>query len=134
MCRICLNLVVLRSNDIEAAAEFYRSLELVFILHRHGKGPEHFAAELAGGVFEIYPMTDDGLSTLGIRIGLSVPSLDDALAALQPYPEAIISPAKKVPVGISSGRERPGWASDRALAVATAFGNRLISTWRNRHT
>lgn len=102
MSRTCLNLVVLRSKDIESAAEFYRSLGLVFTLHRHGKGPEHFAAELAGGVFEIYPMTDDGLSTLGTRIGFSVLSLDDALAALWPYPEAIISPAKESPWGYRS--------------------------------
>ncbi|RYD29752.1 MAG: glyoxalase/bleomycin resistance/dioxygenase family protein, partial [Verrucomicrobiaceae bacterium] len=39
-----LNLVVLRSRDMEHAADFYNRLGLEFSRHRHGKGPEHFAA------------------------------------------------------------------------------------------
>ena len=56
MSGISLNLVVLRSGEMENAAEFYRFLGLEFTRHRHGGGPEHFAAEWAGGLFEIYPM------------------------------------------------------------------------------
>lgn len=91
---ITLNLVVLRSSDIARAAEFYSRLGLQFTQHRHGNGPEHFAAELPGGVFELYPLSADGASTLGTRIGLRVPSVDAALAALGDYPAAILAPAK----------------------------------------
>jgi len=49
---------------------------------------------LSGGVFELYPLSPGGLSTLGTRIGFSVSSLDAAIAALAEYPGAIISPPK----------------------------------------
>lgn len=76
------------------AAGFYSRLGLQFRLHRHGSGPEHFAAELlGGGVFELYPVTD-GASTLGTRIGFRVPSVDDAVAALSDYPGALITPPR----------------------------------------
>jgi lactoylglutathione lyase len=86
-----LNLVVLRSPDIERAAAFYSRLGLRFDKHRHGNGPEHFAAELGDAVFELYPSSPDGPSTLGTRIGFRVTSLDSILAGLG---DAIIAPAK----------------------------------------
>lgn len=91
---IALNLVVLRSADMAGAAAFYSLLGLQFKRHQHGNGPEHFAAELSGGVFELYPLSRDSPSTIGIRIGFSVPFLDSAIAALTDYPGAVISPAK----------------------------------------
>lgn len=93
MSNITLNLVVLRSPDIGRAAAFYARLGLRFSQHHHGSGPEHFAAELPGGVFELYPLSSDGQSTLGTRIGFRVPSVDAALAALRDYPGAILTPA-----------------------------------------
>ena len=51
---ISLNLVVLRSSDIKKAAEFYHRLGLDFQLHQHGAGPQHYSAQMAGVVFEIY--------------------------------------------------------------------------------
>ena len=94
MKQITLNLVVLRSLDMTKAAEFYSRLGLCFTRHQHGKGPEHFAAELDGGVFELYPASPDGPSTLGTRVGFSVPSLDAVIAALGDFPGAIVSPSK----------------------------------------
>ncbi len=95
MSNIALNLVVLRSPDIARAAAFYSRLGFRFARHRHGSGPEHFAAELpGGGVFELYPLASDGPSTLGTRIGFRVPSVDAALAALSDYPAAVVSPAR----------------------------------------
>lgn len=94
MTNITLNLVVLRSPDIARAVAFYTQLGLAFTRHRHGSGPEHFAAELLGGVFELYPLSPDGPSTLGTRIGFRVPSLDNAIGALTAYPGAVVSPAK----------------------------------------
>ena len=76
------------------ASAFYSRLGLEFSQHQHGSGPEHFAAELGSGVFEIYPLSPNGPSTLGTRIGFSVPSLDSTIAALADCPEAILSPPK----------------------------------------
>ena len=94
MNKVTLNLVVLRSPDIARASAFYTRLGLNFTLHRHGKGAEHFAAELPGGVFEIYTQTADSPSTLGTRIGFAVPSVDTVINALADYPQAIVSAPK----------------------------------------
>ena len=94
MIPITLSLVVLRSADIARAAAFYSKLGLAFQLHRHGKGAEHYAAEMPGCVFELYPLTADGLATLGTRIGLTVSSVDAAVAAVSDYPDALISSPK----------------------------------------
>jgi hypothetical protein len=107
MDEISLNLVVLRSPDIERAAACYTCLGLRFVRHRHGNGPEHFAAEIAGAVFELYPLADDAASTLGARVGFRVPSLDAALAAVAHYSEALVMPPKDSPwVGGRSSRTR----------------------------
>jgi catechol 2,3-dioxygenase-like lactoylglutathione lyase family enzyme len=91
---IALNLVVLRSADMARSAEFYSRLGLRFARHQHGNGPEHFAAELGSGVFELYPLSPDGPPTAGTRIGFRVPSLEIALAGLTEYPSAVVSPPK----------------------------------------
>jgi hypothetical protein len=86
-----LNLVMLRSSDINRAVTFYSKLGLNFTKHRHGSGPEHYSAELAGAVFELYPQSGDGPSSLGTRIGFSVSSVDDVIKALSDSPGAVIS-------------------------------------------
>lgn len=92
---VAINLVVLRSPDLARAAAFYTGLlGIEFMRHRHGTGPEHYAAELSGGVFELYPVSAEGLSTLGTRIGFRVPSVDKALERLAECPEAVVSAAK----------------------------------------
>lgn len=102
MSGITLNLVVLRSRDMARAAAFYSCIGLQFKQHRHGSGPEHFAAELPGGVFELYPLAADGASTVGTRIGFRVPSVDQAVAALREYPDAIVNAPRDSEWGASS--------------------------------
>ena len=94
MSNVTLNLIVLRSANLPRATAFCERLGLQFARRRHGSGPEHFAAELGGGVFEVYPQAAGGPSTPGTRIGFSVSSLDAAIAALHEYPGAVISPPK----------------------------------------
>ncbi len=96
---ITLNLVVLRTADLERAERFYVSLGLKFTRHRHGSGPEHLSAEMGSIVFELYPRATDDASTLGTRIGFSVSSLDSVIAALCDYPAAVISPPQDSPWG-----------------------------------
>jgi lactoylglutathione lyase len=89
-----LNLVVLRSSDIDRAMAFYSKLGLHFTKHRHGTGAEHYSAELGGAVFELYPENKGGPSSLGTRIGFAVSSVDESIRALADYPTAVVSPAK----------------------------------------
>ena len=68
-----LNLLVLRSTDIEAARRFYELLGLSFTRHAHGSGPEHYAHEDERGVFEIYPVKAGGQSdTAGVGSSTAV--------------------------------------------------------------
>lgn len=96
---LSLNLVVLRSTDLERARSFYECLGLQFTRHQHGSGPEHLSAELGGCVFELYPQSSNGASTLDTRIGFIVPSLEAVIAAIRDYPAAIISPPQASPWG-----------------------------------
>ncbi|MDB6024060.1 MAG: Glyoxalase/bleomycin resistance protein/dioxygenase [Verrucomicrobiales bacterium] len=91
---ITLNLVVLKSLNPVRAVKFYTCLGLNFTSHRHGKGPEHWAAEMSGGVFEIYPQTPETPSTLGTRVGFRVPSVDSVIGRLIEFPDSVVSPTK----------------------------------------
>jgi hypothetical protein len=55
MTEIQLNLVVIRSHDINKSVLFYQKLGLNFIKHQYGSGLEHFASEGSLITFEIYP-------------------------------------------------------------------------------
>lgn len=87
-----LNLLVLRSPDIHRAVEFYRQLGLSFTLHKHGSGPEHYASEVNGMVFEIYPLGAKPAPTTGTRIGFRVDDVDRVLARLTEAGAEIITP------------------------------------------
>src|SRR5688572_11047402 len=99
MSNISLNLIVIRSPDIERACRFYSALGLAFTKHAHGTGPEHYACELAGVVFEIYPRKSDADSTTATRLGFRVPSVDAAVASLLSLGARVISPPKESPWG-----------------------------------
>lgn len=75
-----LNLLVIRSANLEAAEAFYRALGFQFEKHRHGKGLPHLAAESDGFVFEIYPQLDK--STSETRIGFAVTSVAETIETL----------------------------------------------------
>lgn len=75
------NLIVIRSADMDRAAAFYQALGLRFTKHRHGTGPRHYASEVNGFVFEIYPLGSANPTT-STRIGFSVDDIDSTIEAL----------------------------------------------------
>ena len=87
-----LNLLVIRSPDMERAVTFYRALGLEFTKHAHGTGPQHYTAEMGALVFEIYPQTAKSSPTTSTRLGFSVASLDETLQALSEIDAIIITP------------------------------------------
>ena len=97
---VTLNLIVIRSSDIDRSAVFYEALGFEFIWHQHGEGLEHYAAEVACGdapplVFEIYPATDLGDRKDAVRLGFCVDDVDASLAALVAAGGAVISRARE---------------------------------------
>ena len=87
-----LNLVVLRSSDIDRAATFYREMGLLFTRHAHGSGPEHYASEVGGLVFEIYPLTSKSSPTTGTRFGFRVDSVDEIVGLLSKIGAVVVTP------------------------------------------
>jgi len=85
------NLLVIRSDDIHRAVEFYRTTGMLFDLHSHGSGPEHYASEVAGFVFEIYPKKNEKDDTKRTRIGFSVDDVDSIVRMLRETKATILT-------------------------------------------
>ena len=85
------NLLVLRSPDIDQAVKFYQQLGMLFQRHAHGKGPEHYASEICGFVFEIYPQRNDGDATIKTRIGFNVDDVDGVISLLREIDATILT-------------------------------------------
>ena len=62
-----MNLIVLRCRDLARSHVFYALLDMRFVKHAHGSGPEHYAHEDERGVFELYPQKEPAA---GDRTGL----------------------------------------------------------------
>lgn len=95
-----LNLVVLRARNAPRLASFYSGLGLNFVRHRHGAGPEHFACEDGGGVFEIYPVRADAEPTRDLRLGFEVADVRLAVSRLVETGAEIISEPAASPWGL----------------------------------
>ncbi|MBD2075990.1 VOC family protein [Phormidium sp. FACHB-592] len=96
---IDLNLVVLRSVDLERALRFYAALGIALSREQHGSGPEHLAATIGTLVLEIYPQGSAN-KTLGVRLGFRVKSLVTTIARLQAINGVIVSPMQESQWGL----------------------------------
>jgi hypothetical protein len=70
-----LQLLVIRSADVERAAGFYAALGFHFSPQQQGNGPRHYAAQANGVVLELYPLKS-GAAASNIRLGFEVDSVD----------------------------------------------------------
>ncbi len=77
------NLTVIRCADIDASAAFYRLIGLEFEKHRHGTGPEHYAASDGIWAFELYPASVKFPVSSSTRMGFAVASCDEVADRLR---------------------------------------------------
>jgi catechol 2,3-dioxygenase-like lactoylglutathione lyase family enzyme len=77
-----VSLLVLRCKDVNATRRFYEELGLVFTKEKHGAGPEHYAWDNGGFVFELYP-TADNQPPDNVRLGFSTSLLADLVGNLR---------------------------------------------------
>ena len=68
-----LDLIVIRSQNVSEAVQFYSQFGLNFVEERHGRGPIHFAANASGLVLEIYPAKSTAEVDDSTRLGFEVP-------------------------------------------------------------
>lgn len=74
-----LQLLVLRSHNVDRLRLFYESLGLSFIQEKHGKGPVHYSCKSGGIILELYPTIHDA-DTVGL--GFAVAGLEEIVASL----------------------------------------------------
>jgi lactoylglutathione lyase len=98
---VSLNLVVIRSRDVDRAVQFYNQLGLGFRRQQHNNGPEHYSTQIGKTVFEIYPLSREGASSIGVRLGFVVDSLSDVLNKLREVGVKVISQPEKREWGYS---------------------------------
>lgn len=86
-----VNLLAIRSKDIDRAVTFYEAIGLKFDKHSHGTGPEHYACDQGGFVFEIYPLTPNQQPTAWTRVGFSINNVDTLVDTLSQAGAKVIS-------------------------------------------
>ena len=77
-----IKLLVIYAEDISVTERFYATLGLEFVSERHGRGPEHRAAQSGAVVFEIYPASEHSPATHSLRLGFEVANLEQQIEAL----------------------------------------------------
>jgi lactoylglutathione lyase len=79
-----LNLIVIKTQDIDKLVKFYQLIGLSFDKHQHGKGAIHYATMLDDTVFEIYPLQNkEKQADNSLRLGFEVPNLMELIAELE---------------------------------------------------
>ncbi|SHG55035.1 hypothetical protein SAMN04488109_0784 [Chryseolinea serpens] len=87
-----LNLIVIKTNNLEGLAEFYTTLGMQFDYHQHGNGPHHYASITDGPTLEIYPLSKNVTKPdHTTRLGLVVERLDVLIADLKSRGITIVS-------------------------------------------
>jgi len=92
MAGIELNLIVIRSNNLDQAAQFYHNLGLDFVRHRHGQGAEHLSSMIGNTIFEIYPRMSAIDRTTATRIGFRVGAWEGLIDRLQQAGGTVVTP------------------------------------------
>jgi len=112
-----LNLLVLKSANIEALREFYEGLGLVFTAEKHGRGPAHFSATIGTALLELYPLDDEASPSASSRLGFSVADVDATVAAIESVGARVISKARETRRGYLALVEDP---DGRTIELVTA--------------
>lgn len=87
-----LNLIVIKTDNLQGQAEFYRALGIEFDYHKHGNGPYHYASIAGNPTLEIYPLPKNATKPdHTTRLGLVVEQLDVLIADLKSRGITIVS-------------------------------------------
>ncbi|XGV95962.1 MAG: VOC family protein [Leptolyngbya sp. BL-A-14] len=113
-----MNLVVIRSADLERSLRFYAALGITFLHEQHGSGPEHLAATLGTVVLEIYPRGSLE-KTIGVRLGFQVKALETTIASVLAMNGTVVSPIQKSAWGLRAVVSDPDGHRIELLEVYT---------------
>ncbi len=71
------------AEDLEATADFYRTLDLPLTREQHGDGPVHYSTPIGNTVLELFQATKDKPKTLGLTIGVTVNDAEGVIERLK---------------------------------------------------
>jgi predicted enzyme related to lactoylglutathione lyase len=96
-----INLLVIKTANIHTLKDFYCLLGCEFEYHCHEQGIFHYAANIEGVVFEIYPLPKE-ISKVdkSTRLGFEVADLAEMMVNLKENKVKIISELKQTETGI----------------------------------
>lgn len=101
MADVLLNLLVLKTRQVEQLRRFYQTIGVELAEERHGTGPVHFAGRAGDVVIEVYPLPDDGSQVdSSIRLGFAVENLAQIVQALEGFGTKIVTPPKETAWGL----------------------------------
>ncbi len=87
------HLLVVRVSELEASRRWYETLGLAFEIEQHGNGPEHYAADHGGFVFELYPATHKMPASASVRLGFTVSDVAGLAATMDPSGYLVSGPS-----------------------------------------
>lgn len=79
-----LNLLVIKTNQLDEIKNQYELLGFDFTYHNHGKGPFHYSANLGDIIFEIYPLPKNkAIADDTTRLGFSISNIRELVNKLE---------------------------------------------------
>ena len=95
-----LTLLVLKSNQVDLARDFYSVIGIEFVKEQHGIGPEHYAGKVGDCILEIYPLASEGTTVdASVRLGFSVNNISDVLVRLEKVGTKTVAKAQQTTWG-----------------------------------
>jgi hypothetical protein len=95
-----INLLVIRTAEPALLKAQYELLGFDFEYHQHGNGPFHYASEVNGFVFEIYPLTKSmNQADHSTRLGFEIKELKAKMEQLENSSWTIVAPLSETQWG-----------------------------------
>jgi lactoylglutathione lyase len=92
MTAVNLNLLVLKTRQLDRLKKFYAALGIVFAEERDGVGSVHLAGRVGDVVLELYPLAEDAGPADGTtRLGFVVTDPDAAMRSLEAAGGTLVS-------------------------------------------
>jgi len=96
-----INLLVIRTSNLELLQKQYQILGFQFDYHKHGNGPYHYASENNGFVLEIYPLTKSiTKADKSLRLGFDVINLKSKINTIKKSNWKIVSDLQETEWGL----------------------------------
>ncbi|HEX2628977.1 MAG TPA: VOC family protein [Chitinophagaceae bacterium] len=103
-----LRLLVIRTPDPPALAEFYSLLGFQFQYHKHGNSPYHYSATIGSCVLEIYPLSKEQTTADNhLRLGFAMERFDAIIYLLKEKQVPFITEPSDTDYGIMAVIEDP---------------------------